>query len=423
MRILSSITADREVLDNADHVAMNQEELQDLLVNPPETIYLVGGPFSIPSAQKSIRYVGVNQPEVMLEKGKLIADYNAAGISLKDVRYTSPYRCTEAEQLFLTGRFAEALPLLEDATGQGNPRAMYMVAMCYEHGLGTYIDMKRCREWLQRSFGMKEPISSMNYAYFCCTDRNRKAQILSEYADELQALALSGDNLAQFEFWHYVLWNRGKYTAEDCAQAIEGFRNAAEQGFAPAQEQFVTCYYFGYGVAQDCAEAVNWYRKAAAQGHADAQWHVGIMYEHGHGVEQDYTKAAEWYRKAAEQGHVWAQMELGELYAYGHGVAKDDAKAAEWFRKAAEQEDAGTQFQFGAMYQRGHSVAQDYAKAVDWYRKAAEQGLSRAQCQLGIMYERGLGVEKDNAQAIEWYRKAAKQGYSPAQDNLRRLGS
>ncbi len=462
LRLLSSITADQEVIGNADHVAMNQEELQDLLVNPPETIYLVGGPFSIPSAHKNIRYVGVNQPEVTLEKGKLIADYSAIGITFKDVRYTSPYCRTEAEQLYLTDKYAEALPLLEDDANQGNPRAMYMAAMCYLHGYGTSIDLKKCREWLQRSFGMREPLSSINYAFHCCkNNREQYLQILSEYFDDLQALALSGDYLAQFEFYDYVLNFRDKYTSQDCATAIEWYRQAAKQGHAWAQSKLGFMYKRGHGVEQDYEKAFEWYHKAAKQGFAEAQNNLGFMYALGDGVEQDDEKAVEWYRKAAEQGHAPAQYDLGFMYANGIGVEQDDAQAVEWYRKAAEQGHTKAQYSLAVAYANGDGVEQDDEKAVEWhrkatkqgyaetqcnlgvayalgdgvngvkedsaqavkwFRKAAEQGYARAQCYLGAAYELGQGVEQDYAQAVKWYRKAAEQGHKSAQKYLRRLG-
>ncbi len=397
LRRLSSITADQEVLDNADHVAMNQEELQNLLVNPPEMIYLIGGPFSIPSAPKNIRYVGVNKPKATIEKGKLIADYRQSGITIKDILYIPPYRTktvTQAEQVYLAGNYAEALPLLEDAASKGNPRAMYMAAMCYLHGYGTSIDMKKCREWLQRSFGMREPLSSMNYAFHCCQNNYEQyLQILSEYVDELQAMAISGDYLAQFEFWDYVINNYDKYTTKDCAKALEWYRKAAEQGEARAQAILGHCYNKGQCVEQDYAQAVEWYRKAAEQGHAQAQNNLGYCYGKGQSVEQDYAQAVKWYRKAAEQGLDAAQFNLGMMYYNGNGVTQDYAKAAEWYRKAAEQGYAKAQCQLGFMYlDYGYGVVPDFAEAVDWFQKAAEQGNAVAQKMYEKFWDYGLRI-------------------------------
>ncbi|MBO0734603.1 MAG: sel1 repeat family protein, partial [Methylocapsa sp.] len=57
-------------------------------------------------------------------------------------------------------------------------------------------------------------------------------------------------------------------------------------------------YYQGNGVTQDYAQAMAWRREAADQGYADAENNIGWLYDHGEGVAQDYTQAIAWYRKA-----------------------------------------------------------------------------------------------------------------------------
>ena len=68
-------------------------------------------------------------------------------------------------------------------------------------------------------------------------------------------------------------------------------------------------------MAQDFAEAVHWYREAADQGLAAAQFNLGAAYNNGQGVAQDYLEAARWYRKAADQSAANAQHNLGVIYS------------------------------------------------------------------------------------------------------------
>ena len=210
----------------------------------------------------------------------------------------------------------------------------------------------------------------------------------------------------------------GDRVAQDYAKAVDCFRQAAEQGYAAAQNNLGIFYEYGLGVTKDYAQAVSWYRKAAEQGHATAQNNLGYCYQHGQGVTKDYTQAADWYRKAAEQGHATAQNNLGYSYQYGQGVTKDYAQAADWYRKAAEQGHATAQNNLGVCYDNGQGVTRDYTQAADWYRKAAEQGYATAQNNLGYSYQYGQGVTKDYTQAVNWYRKAAEQGHATAQNNL-----
>ena len=210
----------------------------------------------------------------------------------------------------------------------------------------------------------------------------------------------------------------GDRVAQDYAKAVDCFRQAAEQGNAPAQNNLGYCYKYGQGVTQDYAQAISWYRKAAEQGNAPAQNNLGVCYEYGQGVTKDYAQAANWYRKAAEQGDATAQNNLGECYYYGRGVRQDYTQAVSWYRKAAEQGNASAQFSLGYCYKNGLGVTQDYAQAVSWYRKAAEQGYASAQYNLGYCYQYGQGVTQDYTQAADWYRKAAKQGHATAQNDL-----
>ena len=78
-----------------------------------------------------------------------------------------------------------------------------------------------------------------------------------------------------------------------------GFRKAADQGYARAQENIASRYYNGQGVPQSYPEAAKWYRMAADQGGADAQYYLGLMYYHGLEVPQDYVQAHMWLNLAA----------------------------------------------------------------------------------------------------------------------------
>lgn len=196
-------------------------------------------------------------------------------------------------------------------------------------------------------------------------------------------------------------------------QAVQGYRNAAEENNAVAQFNLGLSYDKGRGVAQDVAEAVKWYRKAAEQNLALAQFALGACYDDGRGVAEDSVEAVKWYRKAAAQNQAEAQYNLAFSYRDGRGVAKDAREAVKWFRKAAEQSLAAAQYHLGLCYDKGEGVAKDYVEAVKWYRKAAEQGYTKAQHALALCYEKGQGVSLDATEAIKWYAKALEQGSPP----------
>jgi hypothetical protein len=95
-------------------------------------------------------------------------------------------------------------------------------------------------------------------------------------------------------------------------------------------------YATGEGVPQDAEQAAHWYRQAAEQGLAPAQYQIGLRYANGDGVTKDYAEAVKWYRRAAEQGVAFAQFNLGVRYANGQGVERDPVQAYQWFSAAAQ---------------------------------------------------------------------------------------
>ncbi|MBP5232553.1 MAG: sel1 repeat family protein, partial [Planctomycetes bacterium] len=124
--------------------------------------------------------------------------------------------------------------------------------------------------------------------------------------------------------------------AEWRAKAVQGLKNAAEQGDMSAQFMLGACYSMAVAAvvvnAKDEQEAVKWYTKAAEQGYAYAQAELWFFYK-----DKDPREAVKWLTKAAERNLPQAQCELGRLYASGTGVDKNPQEAEKWFKLAAEQ--------------------------------------------------------------------------------------
>ena len=423
LRILHTITDDHEILENVDFVAMEQDELFDILDEAPEKVYLYGEKFSIPFGKKHVTYIGIHEPLVILEGKKYADEYEDAGIHFDGVRFEeNAVRGSKGELLYLAGKYKEAFPVLQLEAENGNPRSMYLMARFYHDGYNVVkIDKEKRNSYVKDALSYDDPLLKYGYvAWYLDGNKAEQDKCYSQIEPQIRNLAKQGNIEAQRIFGY--MYNNGYGVAQDYAKAVEWYCKGAEQGYASAQCNLGYMYNMGYGVSQDYAKAVEWFRKAAEQGYANAQCNLGIMYENGYGVSQDKAKAVEWFRKAAEQGNAQAQNNLGYMYKTGEGVSQDYAKAVEWYRKAAEQGYASAQSNLGGCYHYGNGVVQDYAKAVEWFRKAVEQGHAAAQCWLGYMYGNGYGVSQDKAKAVEWYRKAAKNGDETAKKNLSILG-
>lgn len=130
-------------------------------------------------------------------------------------------------------------------------------------------------------------------------------------------------------------YREGKGVAKNYTKAMYWYRQAAEQGFAGAQNNLAFMYEQGLGVPRDESEAAKWYRRAAVQKDAYAQHSLGRMYRDGRGVPQDLTEAAIWIRKAAEQGHHTAFRDMGEMYWKGLGLSQNNVLAYMWWKLGA----------------------------------------------------------------------------------------
>jgi TPR repeat protein len=131
-------------------------------------------------------------------------------------------------------------------------------------------------------------------------------------------------------------------------------------------------------VTPDYQKAVEWFRRAADEGYAPAQFDLGICFATGRGVPRDMLLAARWWEFAAAQGHVEAQFNLGLLYAQGEGVNLDMSEAAKWWHMAAAQGYAPAQFNLGIMYVKGEGVQEDPNEALRLWQLSARQGFGQA---------------------------------------------
>ena len=81
--------------------------------------------------------------------------------------------------------------------------------------------------------------------------------------------------------------------------------------------QLGTCYLDGTGVDKNEIAAVQLFRQAAEQNYAPALFYLGWCYTEGVGVQKNIKEAVEWYNKAASLGSVNARQNLEELQKEG----------------------------------------------------------------------------------------------------------
>ncbi len=115
------------------------------------------------------------------------------------------------------------------------------------------------------------------------------------------------------------------------------------------------------------------YLQAADMGYAPAQNNLGICYENGKGVEQNIVKAFDYYKMSADQGNGSAQYNLAYCFANYHKEL-----FFIFMERAAAHNDASALMEVGECYENGYGVDVNYEKAVQHYKKAAENGYEGA---------------------------------------------
>lgn len=127
------------------------------------------------------------------------------------------------------------------------------------------------------------------------------------------------------------------YSLQQFERAREIWQKLAEEGMPDAQFRLGMLYQEGRGTEQDVAEAVRWYREAGEAGHSQAQYTLATILKTGSGVAPDPKEAFRWYLKAAQSGVPHAQFEVAADYMQeGGAVERDLLESYLWFSRAAD---------------------------------------------------------------------------------------
>ena len=88
---LKQITTEKKYLEVIDNVAFDQDELYDLLDDDQDMIYLCGEKFSIPLSKAGVRYIGINEPTVVIDT-KVEVNWEEKRIFMEGVVFDEKYK-------------------------------------------------------------------------------------------------------------------------------------------------------------------------------------------------------------------------------------------------------------------------------------------------------------------------------------------
>lgn len=364
-----------------------------------------------------------------------------------------------AEKLFQEYKVKEAYPLFEKLAGEGNPRAMYFMALFHQY----YMECapwspKKAIEWALKGARLGDGLCGLfcllhfnelsHEEYHEITDRREEWISLSQKDGSLYALEALGcyemvnaqseeevdrafhlleeaalknywkawNDLGQFHDRHVKDNNPLLKPYIDDKKSISCYRKSMEADYPDSMNRLAYFYYLGDGMQKDEKEGIRLFKKAFSKGHLKAGTALGMLYlfdEKGGSKKEGFR----YTKKAAEGGEPTAMGNLANCYYYGNGTKKDRRLAKEWYGRSSDAGMDSSTTQLGVMY---HEDGND-DKAFALFKEAADRGFPEAMGWLAACYQYGYGTEVNSLAAVQWLEKAASLGSREAEQALQYL--
>jgi len=162
----------------------------------------------------------------------------------------------------------------------------------------------------------------------------------------------------------------------DTVGAMQFYRKAAEEGYAPAQEKLANIL----DQSELNEEAILWFSKAAEQNNAEGQYGLGMMYLTGDGIDIDTEQGIGLITAAAEQGLFRAMVSMFHFFENGdHGLQVDLKQAVYWLEKMAISDNQWAIERLAKAYRSGElGLTASEEKAVVWEDKLLKKPKSKS---------------------------------------------
>ncbi|KAK3336456.1 hypothetical protein B0T19DRAFT_453877 [Cercophora scortea] len=229
-----------------------------------------------------------------------------------------------------------------------------------------------------------------------------------------------------------LMFLHGYGVPKNVGNAIEHFRAAADQDFAPAQVQ-LGALYLDQGNTEDPVAANHVFELAARYGNIEAYYYLAEMNFFGVGREKSCNTGLNYYKNVAERAEPlvssWAEANL----AYEAG---DNELAFLEYLSAAEQGYEKAQNNVAFILDPEHSrlpipqwlykkaqkpeLLENPSLALIYWTRSARQGNIDALVKMGDYYLYGIGTDADVDKAVQCYTGASE--YQQSAQALYNLG-
>ena len=266
----------------------------------------------------------------------------------------------------------------DDATKRGYVSALNDLAVLYENGDGVDANGAQAIELLKRAAQQGDPLAMYNLALHYKDGTNDVKRDVAQAAEWFAKSAESGSVSAMVELGDALINGRGQ--AQNPRRGLEWLQRAADAGSVRAKFLLGMTYLKG---------------KICGCGGEDSP----------NSQRQDPDLALLWFGRVAETGDSDAQAILARIMERGIGLLNPQPEIAErYWRLAAYGGSESAQFEFADRLRRGFLlVKQEYGEreAITLLQRAMSQGSPQAALALAQINRNGeLGQEKNPIEAM-----------------------
>lgn len=248
---------------------------------------------------------------------------------------------------------------LEKKASNGDSTSMYALAVAYEEGRYTEIDIDKALTWYERAADLGDKFAQVTLATIL-----RQEGSYSEMNKWLERAAAQNHVLAQFRLGYS--WELGLAGKVNYDLAEYWYRRAAMRGDSESHFRLGLLYHRNRCFPPDEGASIRCFRRAANLGHLVALAYLGEYYEQGRFVIRNYQKAVDCYRRSARGGFAGAQFCLGQLLQCGLGVERSDEEGAWWIAQAADQGFCPAVYLMCMLSLEGRGIALDLCESCKW---------------------------------------------------------
>ena len=388
------------------------------------------------------------EPPLILLCGKLDAKPNAGG-TFRHQKYDPKYIDLNAQ-----------VDKLKKEADEGNPAAMYQLAIFYRNGLaGESRDCASCYFWLQKLLEVDDEsdevkkykahaLMVIGRMYYHGEVPGEKQSFVNSYKyQEMASKMRPNDFSFNASLFYMKSWVVGvEFDYEDIVHSLKNIDDLESADsimilhqaefydrygdFARAIDLYSRVYHiynsasyrlgmlYLLGVDSNPPDpngigAAYYLREAADKGSIEAAYELGVLYFRPpiskirtKNIHQNIEQAVKYLKIAANNNHTNALYYLGWIYCYGVGIKQDFAKAIEYGEKAARSGDVNPMITLVRVYQ--NKECQNYERAYYYAVKAAE-GKKEAALYAGYFLLFGYGCEPNLNEAKKYFKIALKQ--------------